>query len=234
MLELLDNTLGKWLRHLFFLLVRTYYAMFYNVSCSGKHLLQDAPGTLVLATNVSRHDGPLIASILYTTTRVRPTVHWDEYHHWAQRFPMTVAAAIPMSSPKSWPEDKRAQRKVDTLAKIHKVMKDGFSILLFPAGRVRRQPEEIVAPYLSGVYDILKEAPDTPVMLLRIDGLGTFQDKTYDGFWSFIGRKKGRRHVSMDIRPITLDPTMELAAFNAHLEALLNTDIAAQRAIPLL
>ena len=234
MLEVLDNTLGKWIRHFLFLLVRGYYALFYNVSCAGKHLLQDAPGTLILATHVSRHDGPLIASILYTTARVRPTVHWDEYHHWAQRFPMTVATAIPMSSPKTWPEEKRKQRKIDTLARIHKSLTDGFPILLFPAGRVRRQPEEIVAPYLSGVHEILQAAPDTPVMLLRIDGLGTYQDATYDGFWSFVGRKNGRRHVSMDLRPIQLDPTLPLADFNAHLEALLNTDIAAQYDVPLL
>jgi 1-acyl-sn-glycerol-3-phosphate acyltransferase len=48
-----DATLGKWVRHLFFVLVRTYYAMFYNVSAAGKHLLQDQPGTLILATHVS-------------------------------------------------------------------------------------------------------------------------------------------------------------------------------------
>lgn len=234
MLAFLDNTLGKWIRHFLFLLVRTYYALFYNVSCAGKHLLQNGPGTLILATHVSRHDGPLIASILYTTTRVRPTVHWDEYHHWAQRLPLTLAAAIPMSSPKSWPEDKRRQRKIDTLAKIHGVLQGGYDILLFPAGRVRRQPEEIVAPYLSGVYDILRAAPDTPVMLLRTDGLGTFQPATYDWFWTFLGITKGRRHVSIDIRPIRLDPDLPLEDFNAHLQALLNTDIFAQHGLPLI
>ena len=227
MLDFIDNTLGKWTRHLLFLLVRGYYALFYNVSCAGKHLLQGAPGTLILATHVSRHDGPLISSILYTTARVRPTVHWDEYHHWAQRFPMTVASAIPMSSPKSWPDEKRAKRKADTLLKIQKVIADGYPILLFPAGRVRRQPEEIVAPYLSGVREILQAAPDTPVLLLRTDGLGKFQQAKYDWFWSFIGIQKGRRHVSMDIRPIQLDPSLALEDFNAHLEALLNTDIYA-------
>ncbi|WP_044043640.1 lysophospholipid acyltransferase family protein [Octadecabacter antarcticus] len=95
----IDTTLGKWVRHFFFVLVRASYALFYNVSAAGKHLLQDKPGTLTLATHVSRHDGPLISAILYSTTRVRPTVHYDEYHNWAQWFPMYVAGAIPMSSP---------------------------------------------------------------------------------------------------------------------------------------
>lgn len=228
MLRFLDATLGRWIRHLFFILVRTYYALFYNVGVSGKELLQKQPGTLILATHVSRHDGPLISAMLYATARVRPTVHWDEYHHPAQWFPMYVASAIPMSSPKSWPEEKRAARKAFTLDVIQKVMTNGNAILLFPAGRVRRQPEEIVAPYLSGVHEILRAAPDTPVMLLRTSGLGKFQEATYDLFWSFLGRKQGRRHVHIDLTPITLDPEMPLEDFNNHLEVLLNTEIKPQ------
>lgn len=226
MLRFLDATLGKWLRHIFFVLVRSYYGLFYNVSCSNKHLLQDAPGTLILATHVSRHDGPLIATTLYSTMRIRPTVHWDEYHSWFQWFPLYVASAIPMSSPKSWPDDKRQARKEHTLTVIHKVLANGNSVLLFPAGRVRRQPEEIVAPYLSGVYDVLRSKPDTPVMLLRLDGLGKFQWAKYDRFWSFVWIKKGRRHVNVDLTPITdLDLEDDLADFNKLLESLLNSPI---------
>ncbi|MEL7184099.1 MAG: 1-acyl-sn-glycerol-3-phosphate acyltransferase [Pseudomonadota bacterium] len=223
MIRLLDVTLGKWLRHFMFVLVRTYYALFYNVSCSNKHLLQDQPGTVILATHVSRHDGPLIAAILYTTARIRPTVHYSEYTNWVQWLPMVVISAIPMSSPKTWPEEKRKARRAETLQVIHKVLKNGNSILLFPAGKVRRQQREIVAPYLSGTHEILRAEPQTPVLLLRIDGLGQFQPARYDGFWSFLGRKKGRRHVSLTLEPLTdLDPNQDLPAFNARLEALLN------------
>lgn len=227
MKRFLDLTLGKWLRHFFFVLVRTYYALSYNISCSNKHLLQNQPGTLILATHVSRHDGPMIAATLYTTMRIRPTVHYDEYHSWAQWFPMFVISAIPMSSPKTWSNEKRQERKEHTLNVIRKVLDNGNSILLFPAGRVRRQEREIVAPYLSGVHDILKTAPDTPVVLLRIDGLGKFQPARYDGFWSFIGRRNGRRHINVDIKRITdLDPSAPLDAFNDRLETLLNTEIS--------
>lgn len=226
MQRIIDITLGKWLRHMIFVLVRSYYGLFYNVSCYGKHLLQDHPGTLILATHVSRHDGPLIAAMLYSTTRIRPTVHYNEYYNWAQWLPMYIGSAIPMSSPKTWPEDKRQARKVETLATIHKVLANGNSVLLFPAGLARRQEREIVQPYLSGVHDILRAEPDTPVMLLRLDGLGRFQSTRYDQFWSFVGIKKGRRHVVVDIRPLTdLDPSADLATFNARLEALLNTPI---------
>lgn len=223
LLRFIDATLGRWVRHLFFVLVRTYYALFYNVSCANKHLLQGRKGVLILASHVSRHDGPLIAAILYSTMRLRPTVHYNEYYNWAQFLPMYVASAIPMSSPKSWPEEKRAARKAKVLTIVQKVLANGNSVLVFPAGRVRRQEREIVDPHLSGVYDILKAAPDTPVMLLRLDGLGQFQYAIHDLFWSFLGIQKGRRHVSVDISLLTdLDLTLDLAAFNKSIEDRLN------------
>lgn len=226
MKQFIDVTLGKWLRHVLFVLVRTYYALFYNVSCSGKHLLQNQPGALILATHVSRHDGPLIAAVLYPTMRIRPTVHYDEFYNWKQFPAMYVSGAIPMSSPKSWPDEKRKARKTEVLGIIHKVLANDNCVLLFPAGLVRRQAEELVPPHLSGVYDILKSEPDTPVLLLRLDGLGKFQTATYDRFWSFIGIKKGRRHVTMDLRPLTdLDASMDIEVFNTHLQTLLNAPI---------
>lgn len=227
MMRLIDITLGKWIRHFLFVFVRTYYALFFNVSCSGKHLLQNQPGALILATHVSRHDGPLIATVLYPITRVRPTVHYDEYYNLMQFLAMFVISAIPMSSPKSWPDDRRKARKAKVMAIIRKVMGNENAVLLFPAGKVRRQKEELVPAYLSGVHEILSAQPDTPVLLLRLDGLGKFQTTTYDRFWSFVGIKKGRRHVAMDLRPLTdLDPSVGVEAFNARLEVLLNTPVS--------
>ncbi|MEL7092827.1 MAG: 1-acyl-sn-glycerol-3-phosphate acyltransferase [Pseudomonadota bacterium] len=228
MRRFLDATLGRWTRHFFFIVVRGYYALFYNVSCSGKHLLQEHPGALILATHVSRHDGPLVASILYTTTRVRPVVHYDEYHNPVQKLPMFVISAIPVSSPKDWPADRRAAQKAWSLDTIAKVIKGGSAVLLFPAGKTRRQPEEIIEPYYSGAHDIMRAHPELPVMLLRLDGLGRFQRAVYDGFWSFLGRTDGRRHVSVDIRPLPefIDPMADLATFNAALETAFNTPIS--------
>lgn len=223
MKRIIDKILGRWTRHFFFVLVRTYYMLFYNVGLSGKHILQNQPGTLILATHVSRHDGPVISAMLYSTARVRPTVHYNEYHNKAQWFPLYVGGAIPMSSPKDWAPERRKARTQETLTIIGKVLDNGNSVLVFPAGKVRRQPEEIVAPHLKGVQEILRARPQTPVMLLRTRGLGKFQDATYDLFWSFLGRKKGRRHVQMELTPVTdLDPSLDLAVFNAKLEEMLN------------
>lgn len=224
MKRIIDKILGRWLRHLFFILVRSYYALFYNVGVSGKHILQAQPGSLIVATHVSRHDGPMISALLYSTARIRPTVHYDEYHNKAQWFPLYVGGAIPMSSPKEWEPERRAERTAETLTIIRKVLDNGNSVLVFPAGKVRRQPEEIIAPHLKGVHEILRARPETPVMLLRTRGLGKFQEATYDLFWSFIGRKKGRRHVQIELSQVDdLDPSMELTTFNEKLEKMLNS-----------
>ncbi|MBY5932640.1 1-acyl-sn-glycerol-3-phosphate acyltransferase [Tateyamaria omphalii] len=226
MVRFIDNTLGKWLRHFFFAIVRTYFALFYNVSCSGKHLLQDTSGALILATHVSRFDGPLIAAILYTTQRIRPVVHYKEYYNWVQWFPMFVARAIPVSSPKSWPAEKRQAQKETSMARIFAALDRGESILLFPAGHTRKQEPEIIAPHLSGARDILQRNPGRPVLILRLEGLGRFQTASYDYFWTFIGRSKGRRHISVDIKTVDdLNSKADLAAFNQDLEDKLNTPI---------
>lgn len=226
MFRLIDDTLGKWLRHIFFAIVRTYFALFYNISCSGKHLLQDLPGGLILATHVSRFDGPLIAAILYTTQRIRPVVHYNEYYSWFQWFPLFVARAIPVSSPKAWTPERRQAQKQAGMQRIQTALAQGESVLLFPAGHTRQQEPEVIAPHLSGAYDILQTNPDRPTLLLRIDGLGRFQPARYDYFWTFLGIKKGRRHITVDIKTINdLDPGTDLKTFNKSLEDKLNTPI---------
>jgi hypothetical protein len=49
------------------------------IASAGWQAPADQPGTLILATYVSDYDGPLVSAILYSTARVRPTVHYDEY-----------------------------------------------------------------------------------------------------------------------------------------------------------
>ena len=223
MRRILDKTLGRWLRHFIFVMVRTYYALFYNVSVSGKHILQDNPGSLILATHVSRHDGPFITTMLYATARIRPTVHWNEYHHKGQWLPMFISGAIPLSSPQDWPDEKRKARKVEVLDIMGRVLGNGNSILFFPAGKIRRQPEEIVPPTLSGAHDLLKARPQTSVIIARLDGIGWFQEARHDLFWTFLGRKKGRRHVTLSLEKVELDAALPVEEFNAQLEAMLNT-----------
>lgn len=220
----LDATLGKWMRHLTFALVRPYFSLFYNVSISNKHLLQDLPGGLILSSHVSRFDGPLLAAMLYSTRRVRPAVHYNEYHNALQWLPMLLVGAVPMSSPRSWSEEKRTAQKAWSLDTLRRIIGNGGFVLLFPAGLTKRQPREIIQPHFSGAYETLKAIPDCPVVLVRIHGLSRFDAPKYDLFWSWLFISRGRRHVNVSIELLqdVLDTDCSVADFNADLEERFN------------
>ncbi len=219
----IDSVLGRILRHMVFSLVRPYYSLFYNVSCSNKEKLQGLDGAIVLSSHVSRHDPPLILSALYSVTRMRPTAYYKEYEHWAQHYPMVLFGTIPMSSPKTWAPERREEQKARTLEIMSKVLANGNSILIFPAGGIRKGEKEEIPPYLTGSYDTICAHLDKPVVLIRVDGLGLHQYQIYDQFWSFLGLAKGRRHVKMDVE-ITDNLSMEggREAFNQRLEDYFN------------
>lgn len=220
----LDATLGRATRHLFFTLVRPYYGLFYNISCSNKHLIQNLPGGLVLASHVSRHDGPMLSALLYSTMRVRPAAHYNEYYSLVQWFPLMLAGTVPMSSPRKWAPERRAAQKERSLGIIRRIIENGNLVLLFPAGMTRQQPREVINPKFSGAYDILRAMPEIPVVVVHIEGLSRFDTPIYDRFWSFLFIKKGRRHVNVriEVLPEGLDTNCTLAEFNKGLEDRFN------------
>lgn len=222
--RLLDATLGRWTRHFFFIVLRSYYGLFFNISTGDKAALQNLPGGLILCTHASRNDGPLVAAMLYPTRRVRPAVHYSEYYSRLQWFPLMVSGSVPMSSPRDWPRERRAAQKEKALHILQRLIKTGNLVLLFPAGKVKKQRHEIIEPHFSGAYDTLRALGDIPVIIIRLRGLSPHEPHVHDLFWSFIGRKKGRRHVMMDIEVLEggLDTSVPLAEFNADLERRLN------------
>lgn len=224
LLQVLDATLGRLLRHFFFLCLRIYFGLFYNISCSNKHLLQPLSQGLILATHVSRLDGPMVASLLYPARRVLPAVHYNEFYHPAQYPILMPSGCIPLSSPKSWPADKRAERKLWAQEVMNRTLQQGKCVLLFPGGQAKRQPQEIIQPHFDGAFETLRANPNCPVLVLRIQGISKFDAPIRDRFWSFLGIKRGRRHVNITIERLEggLDTSAGLAAFNADLEGRFN------------
>ncbi|MEM1374911.1 MAG: 1-acyl-sn-glycerol-3-phosphate acyltransferase [Pseudomonadota bacterium] len=218
-----DATLGRWIRHFFFILLRSYYGLFFNVSIADKSVLQDLPGGLILCSHGSRHDGPMIACMLYPTRRVRPAVLYSEYYSPLQWFPLMIAGCVPMSSPKTWSPERRAKQKETALHTMRRVIENGNMVLLYPGGRIKQQKLERIEPHFSGAYETLKAMGDIPIVLIRIRGLSPHEPQKFDLFYTFIGRQKGRKHVLVDIQKLNgLDTSMPLAAFNEKLETLFN------------
>jgi 1-acyl-sn-glycerol-3-phosphate acyltransferase len=128
-----------------------------------------------------------------------------------------------MSSPKSWTPEEREAQKQKTLNIMSRVLQNGNSILIFPAGGIRKGEKEEIAPWLTGAFDTIQAHPDRPIVLIKLDGLGANQYKKYDQFWTFLGISKGRRHVNLDVQvidKISIDDGRE--AFNRKLEDYFN------------
>lgn len=222
-IRLVDSIFGKILRHLVFALVRPYYDLFYNVSCSNKEQLQGLDGAIILSNHVSRHDPPLILCALYTVTRIRPTAYYVEYEHWLQKGPMMLFGTIPMSSPKSWAPERREAQKLKTLDIMRRVLENDNSILIFPAGSIRKGEKEEIPPYLTGAFDMIEAFPDRPVVLIKVDGLGKHQYRIYDHFWTFLGIKKGRRHAKVELEVVdSLQRFRSRETLNKYLENYFN------------
>lgn len=219
----IDNIFGVFLRHLIFSLVRPYFSIFFNVSCSNKEILQGLDGAIVLSNHVSRHDPPLILATLYAVTRIRPTAYYKEYEHWAQKYPMKLFGTIPMSSPKSWEPERREAQKQLTLDRMRDVVENGHSILIFPSGNIRKGKKEEISPKMTGAFDTIKALNNPPIVLIKVDGLGKHQYRIFDLFWSFLGIKKGRRHVKLELEILhDFDPGNSCKAFNKKLENYFN------------
>jgi len=221
--RVIDGFFGTILRHLVFALVRPYFSLFFNVSCSNKEILQGLDGAIILSNHVSRHDPPLILATLYAVARIRPTAYYKEVEHWAQKYPMMLFGTIPMSSPKEWAKERREANKQETLDIMRKVVENGNSILIFPTGNISKGERQEIPAYLTGTYDTIKALDNPPVILIKVDGLGTHQYRIYDLFWSFLGITKGRRHVKMNMEIVeNIDLGKNCAEFNKRLESYFN------------
>src|SRR5262249_12636548 len=62
------------------------------------------------------------------------------------------------------------RREAPELAEAVAALRAGDVVVVFPEGRLRRTAETLLGPFGQGVWRILKEAPDTPVVVCWIEG----------------------------------------------------------------
>lgn len=62
------------------------------------------------------------------------------------------------------------RREVPELQEALAVLRQGGCLLVFPEGRLRRSPDQLLQPFGQGVWHLLKELPETPVVILWIEG----------------------------------------------------------------
>ena len=76
---------------------------------------------------------------------------------------------------------------------MNKVLAAGHHLLLFCEGRIGDGNGVVIPSHLSGVHDLIKEHPDKPVLLVKMEGLER----------SLFGKKRPRAPLLQRI-PITI------------------------------
>jgi len=99
---------------------------------------------------VPRHVTPMMTSDFYDL----PGVHWAMVH--LVRAIRVQAAAF--------------RREAPELAEAVARMRRGDCVLLFPEGTLRKREDRPLLPFGQGVWHILKELPQTPIVVCWIEG----------------------------------------------------------------
>jgi 1-acyl-sn-glycerol-3-phosphate acyltransferase len=62
------------------------------------------------------------------------------------------------------------RREAPELQEAIKAIDQGRVVLIFPEGMIKRREEQLLRPFGQGIWRILRERPDTPVVVCRVEG----------------------------------------------------------------
>ncbi len=99
---------------------------------------------------VPRKVTPMMTSVFYD----RPLIRWAMVH---------IVGAIRVA-------ESRFRREAPELRDAVTVLRQGGCVLLFPEGQLRRREDQLLRMFGQGVWRILQEAPQTPVLACWIEG----------------------------------------------------------------
>lgn len=154
------------------ILLRIRYRITYKGLDEVKKLLGDASkGCLFLPNHPAVVVDPLIISLpLITLFKIRPLIveymYYQPAFHWAVR----LLKALPMPNFGSSFSPLKLKRAERALTTISQGLKDGHRFLIYPSGTTKLTAKEVVGGAF-GVYQLVTENPEVPIVLVRITGL---------------------------------------------------------------
>ncbi len=141
----------------------------YNLKWRGLKKLRARKGVLFLPNHPGELDPVFLATRLWGRYRPHPVVVEDFYHMGSLHWLMKSIRAIPMPNLDAGAGSYKRLRVNQALATVLEYLRRGENVLLYPAGRQMRSGLEELRG-ASAVHDLLKQAPDTNIVLVRTRG----------------------------------------------------------------
>jgi len=171
--KFLDGTLGWLLRTILrYGFLHPLFLCLFKIEIDGEDVARSCTkGAIIAPNHVSYLDGPFLMSIAWILARIRFVVWHAEYSRWYLWPIMKLCGAISAGSPKHLPKEERARRKANTLMIMDKVLKARRALGIFPSGHIGDGVTTVIQPHLAGLYDLISNNPDTPLLLVSLNGL---------------------------------------------------------------
>lgn len=155
--------------------LRTILSLRYSVRLQGleavQRLVEEHPGkTLVLPNHPALVDPMIVFSQLWPVVRMRPLVWEGNFKGIIMSLVGRLINALEVPDMAQASMNARNQAE-DSVAKVIDGLKAGENFILWPSGRLRRGPQEVLGG-ARALSDILRKVPGLNLVLIRTRGLG--------------------------------------------------------------
>lgn len=169
------------IERVFAFIARMLLSLRYRVTISGAECLWGNEAVLLLPNHPAEIDPVILAANAWKYRPVRPVV-LEKYYFlpWIHHI-LKFVKSIPMPDMDIEPGPFKRRRVERAMNSTARALKDGQSVLLYPAGRVKVSGMERIGGN-SGVYSLVQQRPGVKIVLVRTMGLyGSIFSKALTG-----------------------------------------------------
>ncbi len=163
------------LAYTYYVIIRFLISLRYRIKVKGieeikKENLPHKGGILFLANHPAEIDPCILLSVFWPKFRLRPVATEYLFRKPIVRYLLDYVGALPIPSFDSTANSYKKRQVDKTFSRIFSVLDNHENLLIYPAGGLKSQAEEILGG-ASGVHSVLQQKPDTNVVLVRTTGL---------------------------------------------------------------
>ncbi len=172
-LRLADKSLGQPMRSLLrSLIVHPLITANFKVEIEGGEAALSCPdGAIIISNHISALDAVVLMSEAWPYARIWPTAWHQEYYNPWQRPFMWLFSAVPLGSSSHLPPEHRAKIRLVAMDIMNRILRAGRHLLIFAEGGIGDGKAVLVKRTLTGVHDLIRDNPSSPILMVKIRGL---------------------------------------------------------------